>query len=121
MKDWNDAYMAGVDIRAIADAAPLHKIANDDRPKTGWREHAVSAADLIGIEFPPMAFTVPGLVPEGLCLLAGKPKIGKSWLALEMCLGVALNEAVLGGIEPVSGDVLYCALEDTQSRLQRRI
>src|SRR5262249_35638829 len=58
---------------------------------------------------------VPGLVPEGLCILAGKPKIGKSWLALEMCLGVALKENVLGDIEPVHGDVLYCALEERRA------
>jgi hypothetical protein len=50
-----------------------------------------------------------------------QPKIGKSWLALEICLGVSLNETVLGGIEPISGDVLYCALEDNNGRLQRRI
>ena len=28
MKDWNDAYKAGVDIRAVADAAPLYKADN---------------------------------------------------------------------------------------------
>lgn len=121
MKDWNDAYKAGVDIRAHADEGWEKDQAEKKAPKTGWREHAISAADLIGMELPAMSYTVPGLVPEGLCLLAGKPKIGKSWLALEICLGVALNEPVLGDIEPVSGDVLYCALEDTNSRLQRRI
>jgi RecA-family ATPase len=106
----------------MADKASTYEAQNHtDETKTGWREHAVSAAALLGMDFPPLSYTVPGIVPEGLCLLAGKPKIGKSWLALEICLGVALKEPVLGELEPVHGDVLYCALEDTKSRLQRRI
>ena len=42
-------------------------------------------------------------------------------MALELCLGVAGDHAVLGGIRPDLGDVLYCALEDNPPRLQRRI
>jgi RecA-family ATPase len=42
-------------------------------------------------------------------------------MALEMCLGVAGDHHVLGGFRPDLGDVLYCALEDTPRRLQRRI
>jgi RecA-family ATPase len=63
---------------------------------------------------------VPNYLPEGLSMLAGKPKIGKSWMALDMCLGVAGGERVLGKTPPV-GDVLYLALEDTDRRLQRRM
>jgi hypothetical protein len=121
MKDWAEAYEKGVNIRAVADQATTYEAQPQKATKSGWRDHAVSAADLLGMDFPPLSYTVPGIVPEGLCLLAGKPKIGKSWLALEICLGVALKEPVLGDLEPVHGDVLYCALEDTKSRLQRRI
>jgi hypothetical protein len=73
------------------------------------------------MEFPPISYIVPGFIPEGLCILAGRPKIGKSWLALDFCLGVAEGCAVLGNVETVRGDVLYCALEDTNRRLQRRL
>ena len=31
-------------------------------------------------EFPPLAFAVPGIIPEGFTLLVGPPKAGKSWL-----------------------------------------
>jgi predicted ATP-dependent serine protease len=87
----------------------------------GWREHVLTAAALLDMEFPPINEIVPGFVPEGVCILAGRPKVGKSWLALDVCLGVACGEKVLGSIMPVTGDVLYCALEDTHQRLQRRI
>ena len=86
-----------------------------------WRANVVTAAELRKLEFPPPVYVVPGFIPEGLCILAGKPKVGKSWLALDVCLGVAGDRDVLGGFRPVLGDVLYCALEDTKGRLQRRI
>jgi predicted ATP-dependent serine protease len=36
----------------------------------------------------------PGLIPEGLTIIAGKPKIGKSWLALDICIAVAMDRFV---------------------------
>jgi hypothetical protein len=73
------------------------------------------------MRFPEPCYVVPGYIPEGLTILGGRPKVGKSWMALEMALGVSLVENVLGKIMPESGDVLYAALEDTFNRLQRRI
>jgi AAA domain len=86
-----------------------------------WRIHVVTAAALQHMTFPPVSFVVPGLISEGLTILAGRPKIGKSWLAIDTCLGVAAHHSILGDIMPVSGDVLYCALEDNRRRLHRRI
>jgi RecA-family ATPase len=64
---------------------------------------------------------VPDLIPEGLSIIAGRPKIGKSWLALDLCIAVAAGRACLGEKRPTHGDVLYAALEDNPRRLQRRI
>jgi RecA-family ATPase len=86
----------------------------------GWQSHAITAATLQKKQFPPVRMVIPGYVPEGLSILAGKPKIGKSWMVLELCLGVAGPHSVLGDVQPMSGDVLYLALEDTPQRLQRR-
>ena len=79
-----------------------------------------NAADLQGMQFPPINWVVPDILPEGLTILAGKPKVGKSWLALDMALAVAGGGAVLGR-ECEPGPVLYLALEDNQRRLQRRL
>jgi 5S rRNA maturation endonuclease (ribonuclease M5) len=87
----------------------------------GWQRHTTTAAELQHMRFAELAYVVPTLIPEGLTILAGRPKVGKSWLALDCCLGVGGDKAVLGGINPLHGDVLYCALEDTRRRLQRRI
>ncbi len=54
-----------------AEAAP--------RPKPLAPVGEIIAADLQGMEFPPVRFVVDGYVAEGLTIFAGKPKIGKSW------------------------------------------
>jgi RecA-family ATPase len=99
--------------------AELKIVSSND--EIGWRGHIKHASRLRDMRFPVPAEVVPGFIPEGLSILAGRPKVGKSWLALELALGVSLVEKVLGNIIPESGDVLYAALEDTFPRLQRRI
>jgi AAA domain len=39
----------------------------------------MTSAELAKREFPPPKWIVPGLIPEGLGILAGKPKTGKSF------------------------------------------
>lgn len=68
-----------------------------------------------------MNYIVPGIIPEGTTMFAGPPKIGKSWLALDIALAVARGGYVLGDIKCEQGDVLYLALEDNQRRLQDRV
>jgi hypothetical protein len=87
------------------------KTNTDAEPR--WRDNCYTAAELRRRTFPPVAFCVPDLIPEGLTLIAGKPKIGKSWLALDVCIAVALGRFCLGERKPVQGDVLYAAMEDT--------
>jgi AAA domain len=88
----------------------------------GWAAHVFTAAELKAMTLPEVSYVVPGLIPEGLSIFAGRPKIGKSWLGLDLALGISSDDGhVLGGIEVTHGDVLYCALEDNPRRLQRRI
>jgi RecA-family ATPase len=80
-----------------------------------------TAKNLEANTFEPISFIVEGYIPEGCTLFAGRPKIGKSWLMLEVALAVATGGHCLGGIQCPRGDVLYLALEDTERRLQDRI
>ena len=97
-----------------------HDPKTSTKSDTNWRANIISAADLEHKTFAKLVEIVPKLLVEGLTILAGRPKVGKSWKALDLSLGVAGSREVLGGIMPMSGDVLYCALEDTQRRLQSR-
>src|ERR1700756_4613147 len=69
--------------------------------------------------FPEPAWSVPGIIPEGCCILAGQPKIGKSFLVLAIALAAAGGNRVLG-VEVHPRPVLYLALEDNARRLQSR-
>jgi hypothetical protein len=79
-----------------------------------------TAAALLGAKFQPIKWTVPRILPEGVYLLAAAPKVGKSWLALQIAIAVAGNGEVLGQ-RAECGSVLYLALEDSDRRLQSRL
>ena len=68
----------------------------------------------------PLEYCVDGLISQGLFVLAGAPKVGKSWLALDMCLSIAKGEKVLGK-ETLCGHAVYLSLEDSLIRLQNRL
>src|SRR5438094_10319972 len=76
---------------------------------------------LWAMDLPELRWVVPGLIPEGLVILAGRPKAGKSWLALKVCLAVAGIEQTLGTLKAEPGEALYCALEDSPRRIKRRL
>jgi hypothetical protein len=85
-------------------------------PRTAW-----TAQELMQMAFPRPRWAVPGIVCEGVTLLAGPPKVGKSWMALALGLDIAAGLPALGSIPTEPGPVLYLALEDTPRRLQHRI
>lgn len=76
--------------------------------------------ELLARDFPEPRWAVPGLLSEGLTILAGKPKLGKSWLALNLGLTIAAGGMALGTTKVVAGDVLYLSLEDRWRRIQDR-
>lgn len=77
-------------------------------------------ADILRRDIPPQRWIIDGLLPEGLTLLCGAPKAGKSWLALDLALHVAAGQPFWG--HPTKGGkVLYFALEDGLRRLKSRM
>lgn len=82
--------------------------------------HTVSLTELYDTVFQPKAQIVSGLLCSGAYLFAGAPKVGKSFFMAQ------LGYHVSGGIPlwdyPTHrGTVLYLALEDNYSRLQKRL
>ena len=80
----------------------------------------INAEDLQNRTYEPTPFLVDELIPEGLHILAGAPKIGKSWLALWLCLCVAQGQT-LWNFTTTQGEVLYLSLEDSFQRIQTRL
>jgi hypothetical protein len=85
------------------------------RPKT------VTAATLMAEALPEVRWIVPSILPEGVTLLAGKPKLGKSWMVLGLSLAVATGGVAFGTNAVERGEVLHLALEDNRRRLQKRL
>jgi hypothetical protein len=84
--------------------------------RTSW-----TAAELMATTFPEQRWAVRGLVAEGLTLLVGPPKAGKSWAVLGIGIAVAHGGKAFNKVDVDAGAVLYLALEDTPRRLQQRL
>jgi hypothetical protein len=80
----------------------------------------VSLNSIVKREYPEMTWAVPGLLPEGLTILAGKQKMGKSFLVLNIAVAVANCGYALGKLPVDKHGVLYFALEDGERRIQER-
>lgn len=81
----------------------------------------ISASALMQKTFAEIRYIIPGYVAEGLTVLAGAPKVGKSWMTLGWALSVAGERPAFGSLNTDAGDVLYLALEDNERRLQKRL
>jgi AAA domain len=76
--------------------------------------------DLQTKELPETRWAIEPILPEGLTILGGKPKLGKSWLALSILHAIATGGVALGHYPVEQGEVLYIALEDGEKRLKHR-
>ena len=82
--------------------------------------NSIDAATLMDKPLPNSCFLVDGLVPEGVNMISDAPKVGKSWLMLDLALSIASGEPFLGQNTAKCG-VLYLCLEDTLKRIQDRL
>ncbi len=103
-----------------AEAIAAEMSTETPRPKPRTLE-AFTAADLMRMDFPDVQWVVDNVLPVGCCLMVGAPKVGKSWLALDLCLTFASGGLMLGGTQVQAGEALYVSLEDTPRRLHSRI
>jgi hypothetical protein len=101
----------------IRNLLPHLEIVLSTRNETGIK----TAAELLKIQFPPINWIVEGLIGEGLTMIVGAPKIGKSWFVLGLALAAAQEGSFLGHLPATAKGVLYLALEDTDRRLQSRL
>ena len=121
--DWNDyACLYGTDVMT---KVLLKQIRYECLPQhlkdISKKVRSINADDLRCKKFDAINWAVDGFIPSGLTILAGGPKVGKSLLALHLCLSVAIGGCALGKIDVEQGDALYLALEDTERRIQERI
>jgi hypothetical protein len=102
--------------------APKAHTDSRDRKSSAWRERLIRPRELCERRFEELKYVVPGIIPEGVTLLASRPKLGKSWLLLQVSTAIGTGVVTLVASEnPRCGDALYLSLEDNPRRLQRRL
>lgn len=79
-----------------------------------------SVAQLQAQTFKPIKWIVQDLLPSGNILLAARPKMRKTWLALQLAMAISSGREFLGH-QCNQGEVLFLALEDNERRIQNRI
>jgi len=93
-----------------------------DLPLAGIPEQdgLIKGIDLLNMDIQEPDWTIPNFLPIGLSILGGKSKVGKSWLALQLSKAVASGEKTFG-YQAMKGKVLFLALEDSKSRIKKRL
>lgn len=79
-----------------------------------------TAATLMNTNLPPIKFYIDQIAPQGVGFLSGAPKVGKSFLAVEMCWSVATGNKFLD-LKTEKVPVIYYSLEMGQELLQSRL
>ncbi len=80
----------------------------------------IDGETLMDMQFPKSRFCIQSLLPQGVSILGGAPKIGKSWMVLDWCVRIAKGESVWN-LPTEKGTVLYLCLEDSLARIQDRL
>jgi predicted ATP-dependent serine protease len=101
-------------------AAELEAELEAIRETLGKQDTLVSGAELNNRVFPPTAYAVQDIIPVGLTVFAGAPKMGKTWLSLLLASCVSYGTPVLGK-KTMNGRVLYYCLEDGLRGCQERL
>lgn len=88
---------------------------------SNWKDNLITADFLRDKEFPPVKWAVDGIIPEGLSVLAGEPKVGKSLIAVDVCSAIASGVKAFETRKCIQGSVCYISLEDPERRVKERI
>lgn len=112
--------------KALDELDGLRRLLNTFDPETGGMHpladlDGMTAAELLEQQFDPPEYVVEGVVPEGVTLLASPPKIGKTFLCLNVAVAIATAGKALGKADVKDGRVLYVDLDGSKRGAQSRL
>ena len=116
-----DDKMTDKDLKRIAGSIGTKQSAEVDKQRRPAPQRYF-ANDILATDYGELVYFIDELLPEGVGIIGGAPKIGKSWLVLQAAMetadgtGTLLDRAI-----PTSQPVLYYALEDGPRRAQLRM
>jgi hypothetical protein len=104
-----------------AASVPSGVLPGIDSPRPTYNFKSIrSLADLQRMTFKDTKYIIPGVLPTGNIILAARPKMRKTWLALQLGMAVATGSKFLEW-QCAQGDVLFLGLEDNERRIRERI
>jgi RecA-family ATPase len=103
-------------LKYYKDIVDRQKKTDDKMPAIFWERK--TAAEIMNTDYPPIKWAVEGIIPEGLSIIVGAQKIGKSWFSLHLCTAVSHGGCFMGSIKVEQRGVLYLALEDNGRRIK---
>jgi hypothetical protein len=120
MTDANSIHQEhGIDhLRTVLDSAPP-PICLAPVPRVKFER--TSTTKIMSTRYPPLRAVVAGYLYEGFTVLAGRQKLGKTWLGIDWAAAVAVGGIAMGSIPCDQGDVLYIDMENGPRRIQGRI
>ena len=80
----------------------------------------IDGETLMDMRLAPIRYCIEGLLPQGVAMISGAPKIGKSWMMLDWTIRIAKGED-MWNFKTMKGTTLYLCLEDNWNRVQSRL
>jgi RecA-family ATPase len=110
---WEASGLKGDELRSMTQNMTKRYAAQAAKPLKG-----MSSKELLASAKAEIPWLVDGLFPrEGVGIIAGQPKIGKSWLTLDLAITVSQGGLWLGKFPVEAGHVLYVDEESTRDML----
>lgn len=112
------------EIKTTFKSAGKTRIAKEARKENGIVEDLIllNSADILKYKAQAVRWIVPGVIPKaGIVAICSDAGIGKTWLALHMCISVATGKKFLNKYEVEKGSVIYVNQEMAQSEFQARL
>lgn len=98
-----------------------YKRQNGHTPRDVTLARPESGSQILAAIYPPPTYFVQGMLHQGLTLLAGKMKRGKSYLALHMAMDISFGRQAFQALDTIKARVLYVSLEDHAPLIQKRL
>jgi hypothetical protein len=106
---------AGVPTYEVEQAVKAFQVPTRSRPQPQ------DSTTLMAKTFEPPVMYIARVLPHGMTILAGKRKKGKSTLALDLALSMAVGRKALRQLATVESRVLYISLEDQEPLIHQRL
>jgi hypothetical protein len=108
-------------LRAVLDVPSVTQDKPAASPSRRIQFRRTNTNVIMSTVYPPLKVVVAGYLYEGFTVLAGRQKLGKTWLAIDWALAVAAGGVAMGSINCDPGNVLYTDMENGPRRIQGRI